>query len=110
MSIKERTVVTDSSDPAQIAAAEEYQDDLQGDIKWIMGSYRGRRWMYQHIYGTCHTGSQSFVPGDHDATVFNEGGRAVGASLEAQLREWPELYMKMLAENHFGGPLKVTVN
>jgi len=94
----------DASDPKQVADAEKDMDDRDKDVHFIMGKPRGRRWVYDLIWGKCHKNGISHVPGDSDSTAFNEGSRSVGSALEESIRqELPVLYMKMLEENHFNG-------
>lgn len=93
----------DASDPAQIAKAEKEAEDRARDLDYILKEPRGRRFLYELIYDTCHVGRLSHIPGDSDSTAFNEGARSVGeALLEAiRVRSKP-LYLKMLEENHLG--------
>ena len=92
----------DASDPVQVAKAEKAQEDRDRDIFFVMGEPRGRRWLYNLIWGDCHVGRSSFVPGDIEGTSFNEGSRAIGNMVEGELRaRAAKLYMKMLEENHF---------
>jgi len=95
-----RKVVYDSSDPEQVRAAEKQEQDVQNDIRYILKEPRGRRWLYEFIFNTCHVELPSFVPGDEQTTAFNEGGRAVGQRLLGEIRDaWPAMYIKMLEEN-----------
>lgn len=93
-----------ASDPEQVAKAEKAQADRERDLLFILAEPRGRRWLYNLIWGQCHIGRPSFVHGEESSTSFNEGARAVGNTLEEGLRACaPKLYMKMLEENHFNG-------
>lgn len=93
----------DASDPAQIAKAEKAETDRQRDLDYILKEPRGRRFLYELIYGTCHVGRLSHIPGDSDSTAFNEGARSVGESLLEQVRTQAKAkYMLMHEENHFG--------
>ena len=96
-----RKVVYDSSDVAQIQAAEKDQADREGDLKWIMSSPRGRRWMYDMVHQQCHIASPSHFPGDTHTTAFNEGARAVGEAVLEEIRtsHFPA-FMKMMEEQH----------
>lgn len=92
----------DASDPAQVAKAEKAQQDRDKDLDFILSQPRGRRFLYELIFGTCHVDRLSHVPGDNDATAFNEGARAVGQNLLEQIRVQAKAkYMLMLGENHF---------
>jgi hypothetical protein len=94
----------DASDPTQVAIAEKDMADRDRDIVFIMEQPRGRRWIYDLIWGKCHKDNISHVPNDRESTSFNEGARSVGSALEIVLREeTPKMYMKMLKENHFDG-------
>jgi hypothetical protein len=93
----------DASDPAQIAKAEKEEADRQRDLDYVLKTQRGRRFLYELIYDTCHVGRLSHIPGDSDSTAFNEGGRAVGAVLLEQIRTQAKAkFMLMHEENHFG--------
>ena len=92
----------DASDPQQVKAAEDLQIDMEKDLEAIMRMPRGRRWLHEFLYGPCHIGSPSFVPGDPACTSFNEGARSVGNALNEKLQATsPKLYLTMLEENHF---------
>ena len=93
----------DASDPAQVAKAEKAEADRQRDLDYILKEPRGRRFLYELIYGTCHVGRLSHIPGDSDSTAFNEGARSVGEALLEQIRTQAKAqFMLMLEENHFG--------
>jgi hypothetical protein len=99
-----RLSVYDSSNPEHVAAAQKDMQDRDKDIVFIMAQPRGRRWVYDLIWGKCHKDGISHVPIDKESTSFNEGARSVGSALEVVLRaETPKMYMKMLEENHFNG-------
>lgn len=92
----------DASDPAQVAKAEKDEADRQRDLDYVLKEPRGRRFLYELIYGTCHVGRLSHIPGDSDSTAFNEGARSVGEVLLEQIRTQAKAkYMLMLEENHF---------
>ena len=96
-----KTVVTDSADKAQVTAAEKRQEDEERDLEYILKEPRGRRWMYNHIYGDCHISLRSHVPGDPDSTAFNEGGRLIGEALNEHIRaNHFHRWAAMMAENH----------
>ena len=93
----------DASDPAQVAKAEKEEADRQRDLDYILKEPRGRRFLYDLIYGTCHVGRLSHIPGDSDSTAFNEGARSVGEALLEHIRTQAKAkYMLMLEENHLG--------
>jgi hypothetical protein len=91
----------DASDPAQIKKAEQEYEDREKDLDWILSEPRGRRFLYDLIYGVCHVDNLSHVPGDTNTTAFNEGGRAIGTALQSKIRERSlTKYFLMLKENH----------
>ena len=64
---------------------------------------RGRRWVYELIYGLCHISRLSHYPGDTHTTAFNEGARAVGERLQEELRSRHfDAFILMLEENRDG--------
>jgi hypothetical protein len=92
----------DASDPAQVAKAQKAEQDRERDLDYILKEPRGRRFLYDLIYGTCHVGRLSHIPGDSDSTAFNEGARSVGEALLEQVRTQAKAkYVLMLQENHF---------
>lgn len=99
-----RKVVTDSSDPAQVRAAELDSDDRLKDLEWILSTPRGRRWLYALAFESAHLHSPSFVPGDQHSTAFNEGSRAVGVAVMEEIRTLHfNAFIEMMKENH--GPI-----
>lgn len=91
----------DASDPEQVAKAQKEQADRERDLDYILKEPRGRRFMYDLIYGTCHVGRLSHIPGDSDSTAFNEGARSVGEALLEQIRTQAKAkFILMLEENH----------
>lgn len=95
-----RTVVTDSSDEAQVTKAQKEQEDRDRDLSYILKEPRGRRWLYELIFATCHVSHLSHVPGDVHSTAFNEGARSIGERVlaEIQSRDFGK-YLAMLEEN-----------
>ena len=92
----------DASNEADIAKAQKAEADRERDLDYIMKEPRGRRFMYELIYGTCHVDRPSHMPGDSDTTAFNEGARAVGQAMLDRIRLRAKAkYMLMLTENHF---------
>lgn len=71
------------------------------DMKWLMGSKRGRRIMWRllektRIFRSSFTGNSE--------TFFNEGMRNVGLMLMAQINETcPEQYTNMVQEQQENG-------
>ena len=96
-----RSVVTDSSDEDQIKLAERAEDDDRKDLEVLLKTKTGRRFLHQMIHSICHIDMPSRVPGDPEATAFNEGARAIGLVIKSQCEDHPSLYIKMLLENHF---------
>jgi len=96
--------MTNSEDPEAIKKAEKRYIDMLEDIGYIMKEPRGRRWIYETIFNTCHAGRISHVSGDSDDTAFNEGARSVGLNILDEVRSHnPNNYIKMLQENEFHG-------
>lgn len=96
-----KKTVTNSSDEAQIKEAERQEKDEAEDLRAILQTVRGRRWIYNHIFVTCHASWKSIVFGCAFNTAFNEGVRDVGRSLLEEIMEKHfDLYVKMLKENH----------
>lgn len=90
----------DSSNEAEVKKAQAEDEDRAKDIDFVMSQPRGRRFMYDLIYAACHVDNASFVPGNHEATIFNEGGRAIGSSMRELVKgRNHKLFMKMLEEN-----------
>jgi len=95
-------VVTNSSDKAQIAKAEDQALDIERDLEWVLSSMRGRRWVYELVYEKAHVSGGSHVSGCSDSTAYNEGGRAIGNAVLEDIRlKHPKQFLKMLEENHF---------
>lgn len=91
----------DASDPEQVAKAEKAEEDRRKDLDYVLKEPRGRRFLYDLIYGTCHVSRLSHVPGDPDSTAFNEGARSIGEALLDQVRTQAKAkFMLMLEENH----------
>lgn len=93
---KRKTYLAEDED--QVNKAQEADADRENDIIKLMELQRGRRWIYNLIYETCHAGASSHVPGDSDSTAFNEGARAVALTVETDARRSPN-FIKMLQEN-----------
>ena len=95
-----RKVVWDASDEAQVRASEKDVEDRSRDIEYIMRMERGRRWMHEMIFDTCHIQRLSYVVNDSDSTAFNEGAKSVGLSLLEQVKtNCPKLYRQMMEEH-----------
>ena len=94
-------VVYDSSDPEQIQKATDLDKDRDRDLLDIMKLPRGRRWMYNLIYGDCHVDRISHYPNDTHTTAYNEGARAVGQKVLEELRSKHfAAFITMLEEHH----------
>lgn len=73
------------------------EQNLAGDLKWLMSSPRGRRFM-RWLLGFCGVRRLSFN-NSGSVTAFNEGQRNVGLALEANLLEHCHgSYLTMLEE------------
>jgi len=95
-----RKVLYDASDEAQVNEVKRDIEDREKDLGFILSEPRGRRWIYEFIHDTCHVERISHVPRDTHSTAYNEGGRAVGTTLLASIREHHvKEYFKMLEEN-----------
>lgn len=92
----------DASNPKDVSDAEKQQAELDKDLVEVMSTSRGRRWMYDLIYGAdgCHMLSNSFT-GDGPSTEFNEGSRQVGVKLHQDILSkcGNATYLTMLKEN-----------
>jgi len=99
-----RRTLYDSSDAAAIAKAEKEEADRSKDFEYILKEPRGRRWLHDLIFDTCHAEQLSHVPGDAASSAFNEGAKSVGLALLKRVREdHTALYLKMLEENLIDG-------
>lgn len=93
------TALLDANALAADEAAEARRQLEIGDFKWIVSNKRGRRYVYRllELAGVFRT---SFTP-DPCTTAFNEGRRAYGVQVLADLVEHaPESYSLMLSEHH----------
>jgi hypothetical protein len=91
-----------ASDPVHVTKAKKLDTDRERDLDFVLKEPRGRRFVYDLIFNTCHVGRLSHIPGDSDSTAFNEGARSVGEALHEQIRTQAKAkYMMMLEENHF---------
>lgn len=77
-----------------------------GDVRLVMSSPAGRRFLWRLIDSVAHVFSGSFS-GDALSTAFAEGRRAVGIDVmrEAQ-RASPEHYLSMLEEAQLASRLE----
>lgn len=96
-----RKVVYDSSNEAQVRAAEKDGEDREKDLAFLLKEPRGRRWLYDLIHDKAHLRGLSFVPGDTHATAFNEGARSVGEAVLEEIRTRHfGAFKQMMEENH----------
>ncbi len=95
-------VVKDSSNVTEVTKAQRESEDRDRDISFIMSTERGRRWVYELIFGKCHMLANSHVPNSSESTAYNEGVRNLGIQIHNEAKQaGPVQYMKMLEENHF---------
>jgi len=100
--MSKRFVVNDSSNLAEVNNAQKDIDDRDRDVSFIMATERGRRWVYELIYGKCHMLANSHVPNSSESTAYNEGVRNLGIQIHNEAKQGGHVqYMKMLEENHF---------
>lgn len=95
----------DASDEDQVTRREREEQDRVADWAYILKEPRGRRWLYNLIYNTCHTSAQSLNLTDRSEvlTAFNEGSRSIGCLLLEEIRvHYPEAHKLMHEENHYG--------
>ena len=93
----------DSGNAEHVAKRNKELADESKDLEWIMSQPRGRRWMHELIFNTCHLERPSHVPADPDSTAFNEGSRAIAIQLVADLKvDYMGQYIKMLEEQNNG--------
>lgn len=68
------------------------------DLANVMNTAEGRRFVWR-VLAKAGVHRQSFVPGAHDSTSFNEGQRSLGLWLYADLEaNCPALYLTMQQE------------
>lgn len=92
-------VVRNSSDLTQIQKAEDWQEDRERDLDYILKHERGRRWLYTLIFDTCHINLRSHVPGDPESTAFNEGARMIGQDIINKIKDRDmSAYLTMVKE------------
>lgn len=92
-----------TEDPAALERAEKEAKKAEHDLDWILSKSEGRRWLYNLLMTHCHLRSPSHVPGDVHSTAFNEGARAVGLAVEAEIRSRMDKYLVMIKENETDG-------
>lgn len=92
-------MVYDANDEAARTRALDDEKDRALDLGLILRDERGRRFMFTHIFETCHVRRVSFVSTDTHATAFNEGARAVGEALLEDIRSNHfDAFIKMMEE------------
>lgn len=78
-----------AADPAKIQAKEDRSKLARrrdvSDTVTVLSSRAGRRFIWK-ILERCGHNRLSFVPRDHDQSVFNEGMRNIGLQLLADIR------------------------
>lgn len=99
----ERSYVKNASDKEQVVeAGKRYKmrkDNELDDLKLILNTEHGRRFIWRYL-SDCGIFRSSYVTEPHD-TAYNEGRRAVGLKLLAEVTEaMPEAYSLMVKENH----------
>ena len=93
----------DAGDEKKAAADDKAAEDFANDVNYLVNKPRGRRWLYKLIWGTCHYGELSASLEKED-TVFREGQRSVAIAVHDEVRRLrPDMFMKMLEENHLDG-------
>ncbi len=70
-----------NTDPLRLALQRQADDDVRG----ILASVAGRRFLYQHIYVDCQLIEGSYVDGNPGHAAFLEGRREVGRFLLQRL-------------------------
>lgn len=93
----------DAQERTTAKAAEEERlarEKEQNDLRFVLGSKQGRRFMYRLLSGTgLYRLSMSLGNTDPLLTAFNEGQRNVGLQMLSEITEaCPERYTEMLAE------------
>lgn len=69
----------------------------EDDVRAVMGTVQGRRFVYHLIYGRCAVLDKSFSGNGHDA--WRNGRRAVGLDLTTDLQALaPDRYVEMVEE------------
>ncbi len=99
--MKRRAIVSDTSDPDQVRAAQALDSDQDEDLYSILTSARGRRWLTGLVFDVCHVMQRSYVPTGERDTAFNEGSRSVGLAVWEQIEaRHPEFLTKMMEERY----------
>jgi hypothetical protein len=93
----------DVIDEQKLVADQKAAEDSANDLNYIVNKPRGRRWLYQLIWGIGHY-SELSASLEKEDTVFREGQRSVAIAVHEEVRRLrPDMYMKMLEENHLNG-------
>jgi len=88
---------TEKSRQEQRQRSENERLDEQEDIRWLMNSPRGRRFMHR-LLGVTGVYRCSFT--GNSETFFREGARSVGLRFLADIQDLaPEDFVKMLTEH-----------
>lgn len=68
------------------------------DLRHVLETKPGRRYLWRKL-SEAGCFRQSFVPGEPDATTFNEGRRSLGLGILAEIHELdPSFYLQMMQE------------
>ena len=93
----------DASNPEDVRNAEVQEADRDNDLLHVMSDQRGRRWVYDLIYGMehCHMEANSFSLASDRTIDFNEGARQVGVKVKQDILDkcGAPTYLTMLKEN-----------
>lgn len=80
------------------AAADQAVRELEDRCRAVLSTEDGRNWIWD-LLCVCGIYRVSHVAGDPTQSAFNEGGRNVGLSILAELREYaPDLFQVMEAQ------------
>jgi len=101
---------THDSDPFDTVAQEEAAEETRSadrrsqeresdDLKWLMSSKQGRRFMWR-LLSKAHISRSSFVAPNAMTVSFLEGERNIGAYFQGQvLNDCPNRYIEMIKEH-----------
>ena len=89
---------TDQQDTPKRQAAKLARQVEANDVRWLMASPQGRRLVHRWI-ARAGVHRSTFAPGTPDVSAYNEGFRAFGLFIEAEVTAHAsDDYLRMLTE------------